>query len=87
MNPRNESKPESQADDDSATLKALELELIQKRASWQKARGQRNVWRTTSFIFLFLVVMGALFAVYWFMTTAPRKTPDQSEPAASSAER
>jgi len=82
MNPDDESKPEARAGDD-AVLKALELELLQKRASWQKAHAQRNVWRSVSFLFLFIVVMGALFALYYVMTAVPRKTSEQTDPASA----
>jgi hypothetical protein len=81
MNPDDESKPEARAGDDDALLKALELELFQKRASWQKAHAQRNVWRSVSFLFLFIVVMAALFALYYVMTAVPRKTSEQTDPA------
>jgi hypothetical protein len=87
MNPNDESKPQSRAGDDDALLKALEIELIQKRASWQKAHGQRNAWRSASFVFLFIVVIGALFALYYVMTAVPHKNsehPDRA-PAASPA--
>jgi len=49
-------------------FKALELELIMKRASWQKLQARRGTWRTLSFLFLFLVILGALLAYYYFMT-------------------
>jgi len=81
MNPDDESQPEARAGDDDELVKALELELLQKRASWQKAHAQRNVWRTVSFLFLFIVVMGALFALYYVMTAVPRKTSEQTDPA------
>ena len=87
MNSNDESKPESRASDDDAMLKALEIELLQKRASWQKARGQRSAWRSASFVFLFIVVMGALFALYYVMTTVPHKPSElpAPTPAASPA--
>lgn len=46
--------------------KALELELIAKRASWQKMRARRGRWRALSFLFLFLVLLGALLAYFYF---------------------
>ncbi|MEP6686102.1 MAG: hypothetical protein ABJB22_04930 [Verrucomicrobiota bacterium] len=86
MNPNDESKPESREGDD-ALLKALEIELLQKRASWKKEHVQRNVWRKASFVFLFIVVMGALFALYYVMTVMPRTTAESPDhaPAASPA--
>ena len=87
MNPDDESKPEARAGDDDALLKALELELLQKRATWQKANAQRNAWRSVSFLFLFIVVMGTLFALYYVMTAVPRKTSEHTDsaPAATPA--
>ena len=86
MNPNDESKPESREGGD-AMLKALEIELIQKRSSWQKAHAQRSAWRGASFVFLFIVVIGTLFAIYYVMTAVPHKTSEQPDraPAASPA--
>ena len=54
--------------DPEAMTKALELELIMKRASWQKLRARRGSWRALSFLFLFLVILGALVAYFYFTT-------------------
>ena len=65
--------------------RALELELIMKRASWQKMQARHRTWRTLSFLFLFLVILGALLAYFYFATAVPR--PGGEKPAAEAAER
>jgi hypothetical protein len=54
--------------------KALELELIAKRASWQKMRARRGTWRALSFLFLFLVLLGALLAYFYFSMAMNRRS-------------
>ncbi len=58
--------PELSATDPEDLAKALELELITQRASWQKMRARRGTWRALSFLFLFLVLVGALLAYFYF---------------------
>ncbi|MGI8957223.1 MAG: hypothetical protein ACR2II_09965 [Chthoniobacterales bacterium] len=44
-----------------------------KRASWQKIRERRGTWRALSFLFLFLVVLSAPFAYFFFANVMPRQ--------------
>ena len=67
MSAPEEAGPKPETDPD-ALAKALELELIMKRASWQKTRARRGNWRALSFLFLFLVLLGALLAYFYFST-------------------
>ena len=67
--------------DPDALAKSLEVELILKRASWQKARGRLIVWRTLSIIFLLLVIVGAL-AAYFFLIPQPPSSRSEA-PAAT----
>jgi hypothetical protein len=60
-----EARPKVPAADPDALAKALEVELMLKRASWQKARAKRGTWRVLSFFFLLLVILGALFALFY----------------------
>ncbi len=85
MNSNDERKPESQGKEDEALMKALEIELAQKRAGWKKAQSRRSSRRSAAFLFLFVVIMGALFALYYVMTIMPRKSsePPASAPSAS----
>ena len=62
--PDNETDPEKLA-------KLLEMELMQKRASWQQDKQRRNLLRVVSFFFLFLVMAGALLA-FWFLFSPDR---------------
>jgi len=42
----------------------LEIKLEHERRAWQRARGQIRVIRVLSFLFLFLLIAGSLFAFY-----------------------
>ncbi len=55
MSEPGKAEPEPSAADPEALAKALEMELIMKRASWQKVQARRGTWRALSFLFLFLV--------------------------------
>lgn len=76
IEPKRETDPEAMA-------RALELELIMKRASWQKAQARRGTWRALSFLFLFLVILGTLLAYFYFATALPRAGGEK--PAAEGA--
>jgi hypothetical protein len=74
-------KAEPEAADPDALAKALELELIMKRASWQKIRARRGTWRALSVLFLFFVILGALVAYFYFSTQMSHRgrVPPSSE--------
>lgn len=78
-----ETEPKRETDPD-ALARALELELIMKRASWQKMQARRGTWRALSFLFLFLVILGALLAYFYFATAVPR--PGGEKPAREGVE-
>lgn len=44
----------------------MQLEL--KRAEWKQASGRYHTIRTLSFLFLFLVILGALLAFFFAFT-------------------
>ncbi len=71
MSQPEEAEPKRETDPD-ALARALELELIAKRASWQKMAARRGTWRALSFLFLFLIILGALLAYFYFATAVPR---------------
>ncbi len=50
--------------------KLLELELLQKRTAWQQAKGRRATLRIFSFLFLFLIIAGALIAYFVYFSPA-----------------
>ena len=61
-------EPEPFPADPEALTRGLELELITKRASWQKMRARRSTWRALSLFFLLAVLVGALLAYFYFST-------------------
>ncbi len=83
MSQPEEARPKRETDPE-ALARALELELIAKRASWQKMAARRGTWRALSFLFLLLVIVGALLAYFYFSTEMTR--PGEEKPAAEAAE-
>lgn len=66
-------------------MRVLEMELIQKRALWKKTNAQRHAWRAASFVFLFIVVIGTLFALYYALRIMPGGTSNQATPTSNSS--
>jgi hypothetical protein len=64
-------KPEPSEIDPEKLSKLLELELLQKRAGWQRAAARRTTLRTFAFLFLLIVIGGAL-AAYFFVIAGRR---------------
>ena len=46
----------------------LQIELIQNRARWEQAKARRGNLRALSLFFLFIVIVAAVAAFYWFMS-------------------
>ena len=67
MNPHDDRKPESA--DPEQMLRMLDLELMRQRALRKQAGARRNSWRILSFLFLFVVILGGLFAAYLAVTS------------------
>ncbi len=67
MNSNGESKPEPV--DPEMLVRMLEIEMIQKRAARQQASARRNTWRAASFLFLFIVLLAAGFALYFVFSS------------------
>ena len=63
--PDSNRKPEGNEID---PAKLLEVELMQKRAEWKRAKERRGGLRTLSFFFLFAVIIGALLGFYFFFS-------------------
>lgn len=61
-------KPEPGEIDPAKIQQLLEIEMMQQRASWQQAKARRGSLRAMSFFFLFLVIVGALFAYFVFLS-------------------
>ena len=67
MNPHGNDKPEPV--DPEHMLRMLEIEMIQQRALRKQASARRGSLRTVSFLFLFLVILGAAVAAYFAFTS------------------
>ena len=65
--------------DPEQVTRLLELELAQKRGAWAQAGARRQKIRTVSFLFLALIVLGALAAFFLLFT---RLTQERSGPGA-----
>ena len=58
----------------------LEVKLGQERVVWRKAKSQVRVVRLASYIFLFLLITGALAAFYFIFLRAQEQRSNRSEP-------
>jgi hypothetical protein len=54
--------------DSDALDQELQMQLELKRAEWKQASGRYHTIRTLSFLFLFLVILGALLAFFFAFT-------------------
>ncbi len=63
-------KPESRQSDPEQVIKLLEIELAQKRTEWSQASERYRKMRTASFVFLALVILGALVGFLYFQPAA-----------------
>ena len=67
MNPHGNGKPEPV--DPEHLLRMLDVEMIQQRAIWKQAAARRSSLRMVSFLFLFVVILGALLAAYFVFSS------------------
>jgi hypothetical protein len=77
------SAPEKPSADPEAVIQGLEIELQMKRIGWARARERRTLWRIGSFLFLLLVILGAVMA-YLYLQPALRTRP-AAKPAVSNS--
>ena len=63
MNPKSGKQEPADPED---TVRMLELQLMQQRAARQQAGAPYRGLRAASFIFLFVIILGALLAFYYF---------------------
>ena len=73
------SEKEGKAEDE--LMRALELELAQKRLRWQQDREKYRTLRILSFSFLSLVILAGLIGFFFFFTRA--KDAREQNPAPS----
>ena len=78
MQPEGNSHPTPHETDPEKLAKLLEIELMQKRASWQQAKARRSTYRTMSFLFLFFVIVAA-FVAFYFVATSDRVPASRTE--------
>ena len=55
----------------------LELELIQKRATWKQAGERYRSIRTAGFVFLFVLIVGCLVGGYFAFMRMNESRPNQ----------
>jgi hypothetical protein len=74
-NPKTDGKHENEK-----LFQMLEVKLGQERVAWQRAKSQIRVFRAFSFLFLFLLIVGAVVAYFLVFSPARerRSTPQQS---------
>ena len=82
MKPEGNHQPAARETDPEKLAKLLEIELMQKRASWQQAKARRSSYRTMSFLFLFIVIVAA-FVAFYFIATSERAPRSRSDAEAS----
>ena len=84
MKPDGNSQPNLRETDPEKLAKLLEIELMQKRATWQQAKARRSTLRTISFLFLFLIIAAAFFAYYFLAASGTlESTRSSAQPTAS----
>lgn len=82
MQPEGNNQPDARETDPEKLAKLLEIELMQKRASWQQARSRRSTYRAMSFLFLFLVIVAA-FVAFYFVASSERPAAPRSNTGAT----
>jgi hypothetical protein len=58
-------EPKSKEIDPDNLSRLLELELVQKRATWKQAGERYRAVRAAGFVFLFLLIVGCLIGGYF----------------------
>jgi hypothetical protein len=77
-------KPERSNFDPQTAEKLLELELMQKRQSWAQEKQRRSSFRAFSFLFLLIVIGGALYALTVLFSPSRVREMRANDPAAAS---
>ena len=77
----NPTQSSASASDAEQLARLLELELIQKRATWKHEKQRNKSFRSLAFLFLFVLIAGTLlgfFFVYTRVSDGPPKRPAQT---------
>jgi hypothetical protein len=78
------SEPKPNEIDADNLSRLLELELIQKRASWKQAGDRYRSIRAAGLIFLFVLIVGCLIGGYFALMRLNETRPNQPSAANSS---
>jgi len=70
-------KPELADNDPEKISQLLELQLAQKRAEWKRAGARYRTLRSLSFLFLFLIIVGGLFAFFLIFSRVNEGHPNR----------
>jgi uncharacterized membrane protein len=76
-------KPETIKQDPEALLRLLDLELRQKRVSWQQAASRHRTSRMISLFAIFVVVVAGLLALFFLFSQANEERANSRPPAIS----
>ncbi len=88
MMPNGSGKPELTENDPEQLSRLLEAELSEKRAEWDRAGARYRAVRAGSFLFLFVVIVGALLAFFFVFSRVSEERPNQDgNPAAAASTR
>jgi hypothetical protein len=69
-------QPQFSGTDADQLSRFLDLELIQKRASWKQTVQRRRALRSFAFLFLFLLVLGCLAGFFFVFTRVSEQRPN-----------
>lgn len=84
MMPERGGKPESKGSEPEQLSRMIELELAEKRAQWKESATRRKKVRMASYFFLFLLIIGSLFAFFvLFLRVKEERTNPRPTPAPS----
>jgi hypothetical protein len=79
--PKHEESQGPSSDNPEALANALELELVAKRAAWERERARRGTWRALSLLFLLLVILSTLLALFYFLPDLRSREGKTARPA------
>jgi hypothetical protein len=73
-------KPNPNESDPGNVERLLELELVRKRAEWKETGTRYRMFRSISFVFLFLLIAGTLVAAFFVFSRVSEQRSNQSNP-------
>ena len=77
------SKPQTIEQDPEAILRLLDLELRQKRTLWQRAAARHRTSRMVGLFSIFVVIAGALLALFFLFSQVNEEKANSRTPAIS----